>query len=88
VSWHISNPLFFEYFENSTNLFHDFEFEALKNIGVIENITRMKRTLSELGKILEVLVLEHDFGGTRTRTRTRGVSTRTRTRTRVGTGTR
>ncbi len=35
----------------------------------------------ELGKILEVLVLEYDFGRTRTRgvsTRTRGVSTRTR----------
>jgi hypothetical protein len=59
---------------------------------------------SELGKILEVLVLEYDFGGTRTRTRgvgtrtrtrgvgtrtrTRGVGTRTRTRTPVGTGTR
>ncbi len=40
---------------------------------------------SELGKILEVLVLEYDFGRTRTRTRTRGVSTRTRTR---GVGTR
>jgi hypothetical protein len=26
---------------------------------------------AELGKILEVLVLEYDFGGTRTRTRTR-----------------
>ena len=37
---------------------------------------------SELGKILEVLVLEYDFASTRTRTRTRGVSTRTRTRTR------
>jgi hypothetical protein len=34
----------------------------------------------ELGKILEVLVLEYDFGGSRTHTRTR-------TRTRVGTGT-
>jgi hypothetical protein len=53
---------------------------------------------AELGKILEVLVLEYDFGGTRTRTRgvgtptrtrTRGVGTRTRTRTRgVGTRTR
>ncbi len=42
---------------------------------------------AELGKILEVLVLEYDFGGTRTRTR--GFSTRTRTRTRgVGTRTR
>jgi len=37
----------------------------------------------EVGKILEVLVLEYDFGRTRTRTRTRGVSTRTRTRTRA-----
>ncbi len=36
---------------------------------------------TELGKILEVLVLEYDFG--RTRTRTRGVSSRTRTRTRT-----
>jgi hypothetical protein len=38
---------------------------------------------TELGKILEVLVLEYDFGRTRTRgvrTRTRGVGTRTRTR--------
>ncbi len=44
---------------------------------------------AELGKILEVLVLEYDFGGTRTRTRTRRVGTRTRTRTRgVGTRTR
>jgi hypothetical protein len=33
---------------------------------------------AELGKILEVLVLEYDFGGTRTRTR--GVGTHTRTR--------
>jgi hypothetical protein len=41
----------------------------------------------EMGKILEVLVLEYDFGGTRTRTRTRKVGTRTRTRTR-GTSTR
>jgi hypothetical protein len=38
------NPLFFEYFENSMNLFHDFEFEALKNIGIIESITRMNET--------------------------------------------
>ena len=32
--------------------------------------------VAELGKVLEVLVLEYDFGGTRTRrvgTRTRGV---------------
>jgi hypothetical protein len=44
---------------------------------------------SEVGKILEILVLEYDFGRTRTRTRTRGVDTRTRTRTRgVGTRTR
>ncbi len=35
-----------------------------------------------MGKILEILVLEYDFGGTRTRTRTRGASTRTCTRTR------
>ncbi len=42
-----------------------------------------------MGEILEVLVLEYDFAGTRTRevstrtrTRTREVSTRTRTRTR------
>ena len=38
--------------------------------------------VAELGKILEVLVLEYDFASTRTRTRTRGFSTRTRTRTR------
>ena len=40
------------------------------------------RTLPELGKILEVLVLEYDFRRTRTRTRTRRVSTRIRTHTR------
>ena len=40
-----------------------------------------------MGRILEVFVLEYDFG--RTRTRTREVGTRTRTRTReVGTRTR
>ena len=40
-----------------------------------------------MGKILEVLVLEYEFG--RTRTRTRRVGTRTRTRTRdFGTRTR
>ncbi len=33
-----------------------------------------------MGKILEVLVLEYDFGGTRTRTREVGTRTRTRTR--------
>jgi hypothetical protein len=45
--------------------------------------------LAELGKILEVLVLEYDFCGTRTRTRTRRFGTRTGTRTRgVGTRTR
>jgi len=44
---------------------------------------------TELGKVLEVLVLEYDFCGTRTRTctrrfgtRTRGFGTRTGTRTR------
>ncbi|CAF1330045.1 unnamed protein product [Rotaria sordida] len=42
----------------------------------------------ELGKVLEVLVLEYDFARTRTRTRTRRVGTRTGTRTRrVGTRT-
>ncbi len=35
---------------------------------------------AEMGEILEVLVLEYDFAGTRTRTRTQEVSTRTRTR--------
>ncbi len=40
-----------------------------------------------MGKILEVLVLEYDFGRTRTHTRTRGAGTRTHTRTR-GAGTR
>ena len=43
---------------------------------------------TELGKLLEVLVLEYGFDRTRTRTRTRRVSTRTRTRrvsTRTGT---
>ena len=44
---------------------------------------------AELGKILEVLVLEYYFISTRTRTCTRRIGTRTRTRTRrIGTRTR
>jgi hypothetical protein len=39
------------------------------------------QTAAEVGEILEILVLEYDFAGTRTRTRTREVSTRTCTRT-------
>ncbi len=38
----------------------------------------LSHTISaEMGEIVEALVLEYDFSGTRTRTRTREVSTRT-----------
>jgi hypothetical protein len=51
---------------------------------LIVNYCKVKEFLldydTEMGKILEVLVLEYDFAGTRTRTRTREVSTHTRTR--------
>ena len=61
----------------------------LSPIEILLLIFLFMNYISEMGKILEVLVLEYEFGRTRTRTRTRRVGTRTRTRTRdFGTRTR
>jgi len=67
----------------------DINVSSEMNVQVTLKSTPIRRSsLTEMGEILEVLVLEYDFAGTRTRTRTRAreVSTRTRTR-EVGTRT-